>query len=199
MTTDLRYSNVMQKAPCFTVDWFKWVHGSFGKGKGMRPGRIDNNYLMELAATQGCIESLKWLRDQGVPVLQDCGHRAAEGGHTEVLEWLRSKGYTFSVYTSSAAAKGGKLETLKWLRDQRPRCPWNPFCCSSAAAAGHLHLLQWAIRNGCQYSIHSWDEAKRAGQTKVLEWLKENTSLPGSARSPPSNRGHSNRRPWLRR
>jgi hypothetical protein len=50
------------------------------------------------------------------------------------------------------AAGSGQLERLGWLRVRG--CAWEPSwdgedCCSSAAAGGHLTVLQWARADGC--------------------------------------------------
>ncbi|KAG5178057.1 hypothetical protein JKP88DRAFT_330616 [Tribonema minus] len=51
------------------------------------------------------------------------------------------------------AAGGGHLELVWWLWARANGCPWNESTTQSAAAGGHLEVLQWACANGC-----FWDE-----------------------------------------
>jgi len=38
---------------------------------------------------------------------------------------------------------------LKWLREHD--CPWDSLTCALAAEGGHLEVLQWAWKHGCQW------------------------------------------------
>ena len=109
---------------------------------------------------------------------------ASRGGHLSVLQLWRSKSKQKNLFTSAiaaAAAEGGQLETLKWLRSQgclwnaktiwasaarsgsidlvaylkfEQKVPWGDFLLG-VAKAGHLHVLQWARRNGCPWGKSS--------------------------------------------
>ena len=95
LVTNLRRQNL--RAPCFSLGWFKWVHGSFARG--FQRGLQDSD-LMQLAAFQGSIETMKWLKSEGIPLETfpfPAGHHAAMGGQIEMLEWLRSEGYEFRL------------------------------------------------------------------------------------------------------
>jgi len=200
LVTDLTKAKLLSKAPCFSLDWFKWVHGSFDRREGAAPYRfvdqspgerraLYDSDLMMLAAFQGSMETLKWLRSRGMPLdIKDwkCGCRAAAGGHIELLEWLRSEGYVFSEVTSTWAAAAGKLETVKWLRRQDPPCPLNADICLDAAFFGHLHVLRWARAQGCSWSY--WycfrAAAQQAGRSprheKILRWIGEQRETEGT-------------------
>ena len=119
---NLRTENFIRFPPCFSLDWFKWVHRSFDRRKGVAPAPEDplrndkprqdlyDCDLMGLAAFQGSIEAMKWLRSQGVPLDIDhwaAGPQAATGGQIEVLKWLRSEGFRFDEGTCVGAAYGG--------------------------------------------------------------------------------------------
>ena len=97
LVTVMGNNKLLKKAPCFTLDWFKWVHGSFARG--FQRGLQDSD-LMQLAAFQGSIETMKWLKSEGIPLETfpfPAGHHAAMGGQIEMLEWLRSEGYEFRL------------------------------------------------------------------------------------------------------
>jgi hypothetical protein len=42
-----------------------------------------------------------------------------------------------------------------------------------AARSGHLDILQWAIRNGCDWSAHyCYSFARNNGHHKVTQWIE---------------------------
>lgn len=183
LVTDLRNQNLLKKAPCYTLDWFKWVHRSFDRRKGAAPMRrrsssIYDSDLMELAAFQGSLETVEWLRAQGIELSIGnwaCGCRAAAGGQIEALEWLRSEGYKFAGITASQAALAGNLDTLKWLRSQG--CPFDEYTCRVAAWTGQLKVLQWLHSEGCPW-IRKYCRltAEKYGQSHVVQWIDDQAS-----------------------
>merc|ERR1711934_1185224 len=82
---------------------------------------------------------------------EDTCWMAAGEGHLDVLKWLRSEGCPWNVGACNSAAGEGHLECLKWLRSEG--CPWDARACAGAALDGHLDVLQWAIDNGCPYVV----------------------------------------------
>jgi hypothetical protein len=70
------------------------------------------------------------------------------------------------------AARSGQLEQLSWLRAHG--CAWQPCegdaedCCSSAAAGGHLTVLQCARADGCPWDSNTCSRATAGGHLHVL-------------------------------
>ncbi len=48
---------------------------------------------------------------------------AATNGNLENMKWLLENGCTWDEKTFSEAAYNGNLENMKWLRENS--CPWN--------------------------------------------------------------------------
>jgi len=178
---------LLERAPCFSLGWFKWVFGSFDRLEGAAPYRgygdpkhkqeLYDSDLMRLAAFQGSVETMKWLREQGIRLdfaYGAAGYHAAMGGHIEALEWLRSEGYEFNRMTCAQAAKGGQLETLEWVRSQDTPCPWDEWTCSNAAEAGHLDVLKWMRGQDppCPWDKHTCSNAAEGGHLNLLEWIR---------------------------
>merc|ERR1712193_248247 len=177
---------LLERAPCFSLGWFKWVFGSFDRLEGAAPYRgygdpkhkqeLNDSDLMRLAAFQGSVETMKWLREQGIRLdfaYGAAGYHAAMGGHIEALEWLRSEGYEFNRMTCAKAAKAGHLDVLKWMRGQDPPCPWDKHTCSNAAEGGHLNLLK-GLRGQtppCPWDKNTYDSAAHGGHLEILKWL----------------------------
>ena len=72
--------------------------------------------------------------------------------------------------TCWSAAAGGHLEVLQWARANG--CRWNAWLCSGAAEGGHLEVLKWARANGCEWDVWTWHHC--ADQPAVREWLVAN-------------------------
>ncbi len=73
---------------------------------------------------------------------------AAENGHLKLLQWLRENDCPWDELTCAYAAGCGQLEVLQWARQQVPPAPWNEWTCALAVKGGHLSVLQWARENG---------------------------------------------------
>jgi len=182
LVTNLGDDKLVSKAPCFSLDWFKWVYGSFDRREGAAPYRgnkprqdLYDYDLIRVAAFQGSIETMKWLWSQGIPLdtfsfTADRG--AAMGAQIEALKWLRSEGYEFDEGTCEGAASGGQLETLMWLRNQDPPCPWGEKVCYCATHKGHLEVLQWLKREGCPWPDEAVQTTAYFGHIEILEWLR---------------------------
>jgi hypothetical protein len=101
-----------------------------------------------IAAQEGALEALQWMRKNGCQWdVLTCAY-AAEGGHLEVLQWARENGCDWDWSTCTYAAGGGHLEVLQWAR--KNGCDWGASTCANAAGGGHLGVLQWARENGCE-------------------------------------------------
>ena len=120
---------------------------------------------------------------------------AAENGDLTLLQWLRVNGCLWGPETCAKAASGGNLQVLQWLRANS--CEWGEGTCDAAIEAGarpcfcdpaaltgrarwsgHVELLQWARLEGCP--MHDDMACMRAagrGQLVVLQWLLANGSV----------------------
>ena len=102
---------------------------------------------------------------------------AAENGCISTLKWLRSREQKggpcpWNQRVSAIAAKKQQLTTLQWLRAQNPPCPWNSQkCMMEMVMAGNLEGLKWGRSNQCE-----WDEsisyiAVDKGHWDLVEWI----------------------------
>jgi hypothetical protein len=131
-----------------------------------------------LAAGNGHLEMLKWLRSEDTPCPWDAGvcGRAAEHGHLKVLQWARAQDppCPWDEDTCRRAARCGHLEMLMWARSQDPPCLWNKDTCWGAAYNGHLKVLQWARAQDppCPWDADTCSIAAQHGHLKVLQWAR---------------------------
>lgn len=72
----------------------------------------------------------------------------ARMGDLRMIAWAHRSAYTFMPTACHAAAEAGQLGALVALREQC-NCPWSSKTCAVAAAAGHLHVVQYCIDNAC--------------------------------------------------
>ena len=59
---------------------------------------------------------------------------AAENGDLTLLQWLRVNGCLWGPETCAKAAPGGNLQVLQWLRAHS--CEWGEGTCDAAIEAG---------------------------------------------------------------
>ncbi len=97
--------------------------------------------------------------------------------HLEAAKFVREK-YRLPIngWSHHAAALGGSIEVLKWL--QEINCPCSDDVCTSAAMAGHLEAIKWALlqKYECDYMLVT-EEAARGGHINILRWLHKHKKL----------------------
>ena len=102
----------------------------------------------------------------------DLYYQASKNGNLHILEWLINQEYSYNNNACIGAAEGGNLEVLKFLRNYY--FPWNENVAIYAIYNNHFELLKWALNNGCEISIESWNTVSRIGNFKILKWLYDN-------------------------
>jgi hypothetical protein len=104
--------------------------------------------------------------------------RTARDGQLEQQRLLRAHGCAWEPCrrdcedSCSSAAAGGHLAVLQWARADG--CPWDQGTCSRAAEKGHLHVLQWARANSCAWDENTCSKAAENGHLHVLQWARAN-------------------------
>lgn len=106
-----------------------------------------NQDVTRAAAASGRLEILQFLFANGCPWHNDLCADACRGGHLNVLRWLHNRGLPLTTETCSCAALSGNLEMVQFLRAHG--CPWNRETVRCARIRGHHDLAQWALENGC--------------------------------------------------
>ena len=71
-----------------------------------------------------------------------------------------------------SAAAGGHVPILEWARANG--CNWNDTTCSSAAENGHLATLQWLRANGCRWDTRVCADAAANGHLEIIQWARAN-------------------------
>jgi hypothetical protein len=130
------------------------------------------------AAARRELEDLQWMIEHHY--LDSCNRyrianmfgQAALGGHLEVVQLLVSEGLHIGHYTCAAAARGGQLEVLKCLR-QNHRCTSNAWLICAAIAGGpHMHVISWALDEGCPVDASVCTAAAAKGDLSLLQQLR---------------------------
>jgi hypothetical protein len=136
---------------------------------------------LELAASHGHLELVKWLNEQG----QSCTgvnalHEAAKNGHMETVQWLVDHGAAWSDYTISLAIMSCRLDIVQYLRQRG--CPWSVDTTKIAIRHGTLKILQWVVENQCPWSDGSTAEAVYYGHKnpEIVVWVFRRMGESGS-------------------
>ncbi|GIL58415.1 hypothetical protein Vafri_13547 [Volvox africanus] len=95
----------------------------------------------------------------------------------------------------AAAAAAGHIHVVQWLR--RRRCPWGT-AMAAAAEAGHLEVCQWLLSNGCDMG-HALVAAAHGGHRNVCNWLLQEAacSWEQAAARAAAAAGHMDLMDWL--
>jgi hypothetical protein len=110
---------------------------------------------------------------------------AALNGHLEILKWLRVRGCSITLETITNATLGGHLDILKWIaQTERYRHLFHlrnddEFVCNQAAIGGHFEVMKWAIEEiGCPFDERVVENCARYNHLKLLKWLVKEKNCP---------------------
>ncbi|GFR42438.1 hypothetical protein Agub_g3344 [Astrephomene gubernaculifera] len=125
----------------------------------------------EAAACSDALSRLRWLRQQGYPLLRETVESAAARGNIAVLEYLRREDeqlVTYPITAKARASANGHLATVQWL----DTCP--DIGLHAAARGGHLELVSWlAERAGVRLGRGMFSNAATSGNLELLRWLRQ--------------------------
>ncbi|KAF6252373.1 hypothetical protein COO60DRAFT_528924 [Scenedesmus sp. NREL 46B-D3] len=146
------------------------------------PCPINAGACAEAAAAQGHLPVLEFLLQQHMCSYFDigvCAEAAARSGNLNIVVWLAEQRPAAVADTGvcAEAAAAGQLEVLRFLQGRN--CPINMAVCAvAAAAAGHVHVLQWLAEEhpGClarpDMDCLPTIVAAATGQLAVLQFLR---------------------------
>ncbi|AJF96999.1 ankyrin repeat protein [Pandoravirus inopinatum] len=98
---------------------------------------------------------------------------AAHHGHLGCLDDLERRGLLcWSKSVAYTAAANGHLGVLE--RARAAKCPWDETACQAAARSGRLNILQWLRRHGCPWDERTTYGAAFKGHIDCLQWALEN-------------------------
>ena len=110
---------------------------------------------------RGELNSLKWARSKGCPWTKP----------TTELENIRKvlsiSGYSNEIISCIHTSFGRDMGLSSLMTTQRGAI-------YLAAQAGHLHIIQWARENGCEWNEDTCKGAVKAGHWDVAKWCMEN-------------------------
>ena len=92
----------------------------------------------------------------------------------EILRYLEEKGWSiiFDHECYRAAVFRGHLDVIKYLH--KKGCQWDEHMCAIAVEYGHLDVLKYLRDNGCQWDRSSYMYAVISGRSDILEYLQDN-------------------------
>jgi len=155
------------------------------------------------AAEKGHLQTLKRLRELEVPWHGGVCDGAASNGHLEILEWAMQRGCRVDSITVVNAAVNGQVEVLEWLchhhvpipRHVMSDCLEHELCidvlewCKKvfelsefsdafvhAIERGHVHVLDWAKKQGFQFETKHLYAAYRKKDECITQWFEKNVA-----------------------
>jgi len=125
-----------------------------------------------IAAREGQMKVLKWLRKNNCLLDETVCANAALNGHLNVLIWARKNYCFWGERVCANAALNGHLDVLIWAKGNY--CLWDEKVCANAALNGHLDVLIWARNNNCPWDETVCSNAALNGHLDVLIWARNN-------------------------
>nr|KAJ3416652.1 hypothetical protein HK105_001203 [Polyrhizophydium stewartii] len=143
------------------------------------PGGPQPHRLAELAASEGQLAAVQWLR--GRTARSDwpaaaAMHAAARSGSLELVAWLlNTDGRSNAAGGIDAAAEHGHLHVVRHLADHVRGGECNVTAFTAAFVNGHINVLEFLRARFPQVYARAGDSAfKPVGHHASLQWLHQN-------------------------
>jgi hypothetical protein len=127
----------------------------------IKNNHVVDNEVIENAAENGQLETLKYLHELGYKGDEDAINGAAANGHIETLKYLHELNYRGSERTIHVAAYFGHLETLKYLHELGYK--GDKWSINWAAENGHIETLKYLHELGYKGDEYTINEAVKYG------------------------------------
>ena len=125
-----------------------------------------------VAAEQGNLPLLKWLKEHKCVWTFEVCDMAASNGYLEILQYARANGCDWGANTCAKASAGGHLEILKWCIEND--CRFEEIKNFAAAAEhGHLHVIEYLHSKGYKWDAETTKMAASGGHFELLVWVRE--------------------------
>ena len=131
-------------------------------------------YFCREVAWTNKLELLKWIREEKKCEWNEGTiNMAASQGNLEMVKYCVAKKCPIDWRTCARAAESGHLECLKYLHEEA-KAPWESHTAAWAAQNGHLHILEYLVeRKYDQYSEFACENAAKYGHLDCLKYLRE--------------------------
>lgn len=122
-------------------------------------------------ASQGDLDKLKWVLDQGCPCSESTMRMAVCAGHLHVVKYCHERKCPHNSDLKFYAAFRGQLRVLEFLHEQG--YPWGETL-SGAVENDRVDIMKWAIDHGCPTAdrMVCWNAAAH-GAIKCLKFAHE--------------------------
>lgn len=135
--------------------------------------------LTENAARQGNLYLLKWLVNEKKELLTpQTADLAAENGHISVLEWLKTQDIICTDLTVNAAIEKGQTETVYWIDENFSRILSYTKGMELACKHGNLEIVKWLHNKKVEATSRAMDLAAGNGHLDIVKFLHINTKTP---------------------
>lgn len=137
--------------------------------------KVNGFLCIDYASFKGRLRCLKYLHKSGGSSAwgQWTCINAARNGHLECLKYILDNGYPVIDNVCTFAAKYGHLECLKYIHLKGGSKVWNELTCLAAAEGGHLDCLRYAHDNGCPWDRRVCIEAFKNDNLDCLQYVRE--------------------------
>jgi len=138
--------------------------------------KIDNDDILVSAARSGSKEMIQWLHDEcGLKWYAGVCSMAAKNGHLSLLQYLRSQGCEWGNNTTQQAAEKGHLSVLQWAIENG--CPFDLEydMLGEIIEAGHLDVFQFLHQRDLVWLVNGIQEndfIERAADQGHLSMVK---------------------------
>ena len=156
-----------------------WEHFPWGTYDHEVEEELDERWFCWRVAETNKLELLKWIREEKKCEWSDLTiNVAASQGNLEMVKYCVANECPIDEDACAFAASNSHLECLKYLREE-VKAPWDFLTSAWAAQNGHLHILEYLVeRKYDQFNVHACWFAAENGHLDCLKYLRETAKAP---------------------
>jgi len=125
--------------------------------------------VFENAARNCNAETFQWLHSIGAVIDKSIVNIVLGRGLLDVIKMFVSWDYNLSKHNCMHAAQSGNLDMLRYQHSKG--CSLDNII-EQAAMYGHLHVIIWCRKQGCEWNERTCHQAANANHLEVLKWLR---------------------------
>lgn len=139
---------------------------------------ICTHNICKYGAYHGFMDVIQYGIDHGLKIDWEVCENAAYNGHIDIIEWIdidknyKKLGYAvFDNNVAEYAALNGHLNIV--ILAKKLELNVNANALAAAASGGHIDVVRWLLKNGCDRHPNVIARTAMCGQLKMLKSLKK--------------------------
>lgn len=127
----------------------------------------------KIVGSKGRLDVLKRFSNFGMIMCNEVLAAVASQGRLEIIQWIFEQGScTLTPTIITNAVHSGKLSIVQWLRTKN--CPWDEMVTEDSSELNFIDIFKWATENGAPKFQYACSNFAKRGNKEAIIWAIEN-------------------------